>query len=108
MATTVMTTPAPAQEAALLRLRPRDVPGLFDQAVWLYRRNFRAFLGIAAIVQLPVTLLVTLATAWVLGPTSQVSFTSFTQPDADAQQATITALSEMLSRISLLSSISLI
>src|SRR5690349_12915944 len=107
MATTVMTTPAPppAQDAALLRLRPRDVPGLFDQAVWLYRRNFRVFLGIAAIVQLPVTLLVTLGTAWVLGPTSGLNFASFTQPNADAQQATITAMSDMLSRISLLSSI---
>src|SRR5689334_17125502 len=61
MATTV-TTPDPAMQGpALLRLRPRDVPGLFDQAVWLYRRNFRAFLGIAALIYLPVTVLISLA-----------------------------------------------
>ena len=68
MATTALTTPTstvppPPRDAALLRLRPRDVAGLFHQAVWLYRRNFRVVLGIAAVVQLPVHVSISLATA---------------------------------------------
>src|SRR4051812_40664225 len=110
MATTVMTTPVPppTQDTALLRLRPRDVPGLFDQAVWLYRRNFRAFLGIAAVVQLPVTLIITLASSLLLDPTTLLTSTLSRPGGTDAQQATISAFSDFLSRITLFSSITII
>ena len=67
MAATVAPSSSPiAQDSALLRLQPRDVPGLFDQAVWLYRRNFRTFLGISAIVHLPAAVLLALASTWLL------------------------------------------
>jgi hypothetical protein len=92
----------------LLRLRPRDVPGLFDQAVWLYRRNFRVFLGIAALVQLPVTLVLTLFSTWLLDPTALINSSRVTTGDADAQQAVITSFSELLSRISLVSGIAIV
>jgi hypothetical protein len=109
MATTTVTTPDPAaQGPALLRLRPRDVPGLFDQAVWLYRRNFRAFLGIAAIIYLPVTVLISLATSWLLDPTDLISTLGPRGGDQGTQQATVTALSDFFSRISLISTISIV
>ena len=113
MATTTLTpsattTPPPAQDAALLRLRPRDVAGLFDQAVWLYRRNFRAFLGIAALVQLPVNVILVLATAWVLDPLAAISDPSVVDESLDPQQAAVTALSDLLSRTSLVVGISLV
>jgi hypothetical protein len=106
MATTV-TTPDPALHGpALLRLRPRDVPGLFDQAVWLYRRNFRPFLGIAALIYLPVTVVLSLATTWLLDPTDLVNSLGPRGGGEGTQQATVTALSDFFSRISLISTIS--
>ena len=114
MATTTLTpsttvpTPAPAQDAALLRLRPRDVAGLFDQAVWLYRRNFRAFLGIAAVVQLPVNLILVLATAWLIDPLAAITDAGLADDPLDAQQATITAFSDFLSRMSIILVISVV
>lgn len=108
MATTI-TTPDPARQGpALLRLRPRDVPGLFDQAVWLYRRNFRAFLGIAALIYLPVTVLISLATTWLLDPTDLINTLGPRGGDQGTQQATVTALSDFFSRISLVSTISIV
>jgi hypothetical protein len=113
MATTTLTPSAttsapPAPEAALLRLRPRDVAGLFDQAVWLYRRNFRAFLGIAAVVQLPVNLILVLATAWLIDPLAAVTDAGRSGDPLDAQQATITAFSDFLSRMSIILVISVV
>src|SRR3954468_19881073 len=103
--------PAPAEtlDPALLRLRPRDVAGLFDQAVWLYRRNFRAFLGIAAVVQLPALLLVTLINTWLLSDFA-TAFPTLTDPTVapDQREATITALSDTLARFSAVSFISII
>src|SRR6476659_7812813 len=98
MATTVVTPDPAMQGPALLRLRPRDVPGLFDQAVWLYRRNFRAFLGIAALVYLPVAVFLSLAVAWLADPTTLISQMSQRGVSEDQQQATITALSDFFSR----------
>lgn len=39
------------------RLRPLSLGELLDQAIRLYRRNFSKFIGIIAIVQIPLTLL---------------------------------------------------
>jgi hypothetical protein len=108
MATTVVTPDPAIQGPALLRLRPRDVPGLFDQAVWLYRRNFRVFLGIAALIYLPVTVLISLATSWLLDPTELINTLAPRGGDEGTQQATVTALSDFFSRISLISTISIV
>jgi hypothetical protein len=43
--------------AALPQLRPRSVGELLDQAVRLYRQNFLKFIGIVAVVQIPISLL---------------------------------------------------
>lgn len=40
-----------------VQLQPRGIGELLDQAVRLYRRNFFTFIGIIAIVQIPITLL---------------------------------------------------
>jgi hypothetical protein len=42
---------------ALPRLRPLRMSELLDRAIRLYRRNFFKFLGIVAVMQIPVTLL---------------------------------------------------
>ena len=38
-------------------LKPRGIGELLDQAIRIYRRNFLTFVGIVAIVQIPLTLL---------------------------------------------------
>ena len=98
----------PPAESALLRLRPRDVPGLFDQAVWLYRRNFRPFVGIAAVVQLPAALILALATSWLLDPTGLLDLSRQTLTESGNQQAFITATSDFISRLSLIGFISIL
>ncbi|MCP4424404.1 MAG: hypothetical protein GY803_07935, partial [Chloroflexi bacterium] len=48
-----------------LKLRPLSIGELLDQVIRLYRRNFLTFIGIVALVQMPLTLLqwvMTLAT----------------------------------------------
>lgn len=40
-----------------VQLQPRGIGELLDQAVRLYRRNFFTFIGIIAIVQIPITIL---------------------------------------------------
>src|SRR5213082_250431 len=89
--------PTQTLDPALLRLRPRDVAGLFDQAVWLYRRNFRVFLNIAAVIQLPALLLVTLISTWLLSDFAAVMPQAF-NPDVpfDQREAAINSLSDTL------------
>ena len=41
----------------LPQLRPRSVGELLDQAIRLYRQNFLKFIGIVAVVQIPIGLL---------------------------------------------------
>jgi hypothetical protein len=43
--------------ATALRLRPMSLPELLDQSIRLYRRHFLQFVGIIAIVQIPLALL---------------------------------------------------
>jgi hypothetical protein len=43
--------------AALPQLRSRGVGELLDQAVRLYRQNFLKFIGIVALIQIPITLI---------------------------------------------------
>src|SRR5262245_5863511 len=47
--------------AALPQLRPRTMPELLDQAIRLYRRNFLKFIGIVALIQVPITIFQVLA-----------------------------------------------
>lgn len=47
---------------ALPRLRPLGIGELLDQTIRLYRRNFLTFIGIIALLQIPLTLLQTLMT----------------------------------------------
>lgn len=49
--------------AGVPTLRPLSIPRLLDQTVRLYRRNFWKFIGFAAVVQVPVSLVGLLATA---------------------------------------------
>ncbi len=51
-----------------LRLRPREVGAILDTAVALYRRNFFTYVGIVALMQVPVSLVLTLANIWLLDP----------------------------------------
>lgn len=60
----------PHSPASVPRLRPRDVGAILDQAVVLYRRNFVTYVGIAALMQVPVSLVLTLANILLLDPTS--------------------------------------
>jgi hypothetical protein len=111
MAATVATPSTSPQNAALLRLQPRDVPGLFDQAVWLYRRNFRAFLGISALVQLPAAVLLALVSAWLLNDYSTIftrTLDRSTIESGDSQQAFITSITDLLTQASLVSFVSLL
>jgi hypothetical protein len=41
--------------AALPQLRSRGIGELLDQAVRLYRQNFLKFIGIVALIQIPIT-----------------------------------------------------
>ena len=74
------------------------MPGLFDQAVWLYRRNFRTFLGISAIVQLPAAVLLALASTWLLSDYSATLTRNLSQTttieSGDSQQAFITSMTD--------------
>ena len=56
-------------EPALL-LRPRGVGALLDSAVALYRRNFFLYVGIVALMQVPVSLVLTLANIVLLDPST--------------------------------------
>lgn len=108
-----METPANPQSAIrnpqsalgpALRLRPREVGAILDTAVALYRRNFLTYVGIVALMQVPVSLALTLANIWLLDPT-----TITTQPQAPAfnsspdalqsyNQAAVAWISDFLSR----------
>ncbi|HMA35630.1 MAG TPA: hypothetical protein VKY74_14285 [Chloroflexia bacterium] len=61
-------TPNSKLLSILVRLRPRDVGAILDQAVVLYRRNFFTYVGIVALMQVPVTLLLTLGNIFLLDP----------------------------------------
>ncbi|MBN2004807.1 MAG: hypothetical protein JXA21_15725 [Anaerolineae bacterium] len=47
-----------------VQLRPRGIGELLDQAVRLYRRNFFTFIGIVAVMQIPLTLISTVVTRY--------------------------------------------
>ncbi len=87
-----------------LRLRPRDVGAILDSAVALYRRNFFTYVGIVALMQVPVSLALTLANIWLLNPATlikQPQQPSFSAPPAVLQsynQAAATWISDILSR----------
>ena len=52
-----------ATSSTPLRLRPLGLGQILDQAIRLYRRNFLKFIGIFAVVQVPVTLLTIIVSA---------------------------------------------
>jgi hypothetical protein len=85
-------------------LRPRDVGGLLDLAVVLYRRNFSTYVGIVALMQVPVSLVLTLANIVLLDPDSLRQTPARpppgASPDAIAsyQAGTVAAVSDLLSR----------
>ncbi|MGI8588917.1 MAG: hypothetical protein ACR2M0_14725 [Chloroflexia bacterium] len=84
-------------------LRPRDIGGILDQAVVVYRRNFVTFLGIGALIQVPVNLILALGSTWLLNPaniTAPQSPGFFAGPAAIDQynQALALWLSNFLSR----------
>jgi hypothetical protein len=64
-----MTTPATV-------LRPYSLGELLDQAIRLYRRNFVKFLGIMAIIQVPISLLQLLVSFFVFQGLAEVSMAS--------------------------------
>ena len=52
------------------RLKPRDIPGLVDQAFRLYRRNFLLYLAIAAVVDVPIQIAIRALEIAVIGTQS--------------------------------------
>jgi len=87
-----------------LRLRPREVGAILDTAVALYRRNFFTYVGIVALMQVPVSLALTLANIWLLDPATlsrQPQVPSYSSsPDAlqSYNQAAVVWISDLLSR----------
>lgn len=90
---------------ATIWLRPRAVGALLDQAVVLYRRNFAVFVGIVALVQVPVSVVLTLVSTVLLDPESLSRTPPPPRSGADpaaiasSQAATVAALSDLLSRM---------
>jgi hypothetical protein len=66
---------------ALTRLRPLGTGQLLDQAIRLYRRNFLKFVAIIAIVQIPLSLLNTVASIMVAQGTMTPEDLVTMQPD---------------------------
>ncbi|MDQ2809865.1 MAG: hypothetical protein M3Z04_23550 [Chloroflexota bacterium] len=87
-----------------LRLRPREVGAILDTAVALYRHNFFTYVGIVALMQVPVSLVLTLANIWLLDPATisrQPQAPAFnSSPDAlqSYNQAAVAWISDFLSR----------
>ena len=87
-----------------LRLRPREVGAILDTAVALYRRNFFTYVGIVALMQVPISLATTLAAAWLLDPATlsrQPQAPAYSSsPDAlqSYNQAAVVWISDLLSR----------
>ena len=96
------------------RLRPRDIGSILDHAVILYRHNFITWVGIVALIQVPVSIVLTLATVTLLDPAALVGTPRLPGPDAgpDAyanyQMATVSALSDILSRAFLVTAITIV
>jgi hypothetical protein len=72
-----MTAIAPAAS-----LRPRGIGELFDQAIRLYRANFLKFIGIIALVEIPVGLLQMLSFAIMLNGAVNLKTITTTDPGA--------------------------
>src|SRR5262245_57891028 len=75
--------PAPQQAPAhvdpiISRLRPRDVAGIIDQSVKLYRKHFRTFLAITAVVYVPVEIITQTISIFYQGTTSSFQRSSTT------------------------------
>jgi hypothetical protein len=62
--------PPPSTDAIISRLRPRSIGEILDQSFRLYRKHFLTFLAIAAILEIPITLGIQLASAYLEGPTT--------------------------------------
>jgi hypothetical protein len=96
------------------RLRPRDIGGILDHAVILYRHNFMTWVGIVALIEIPVSIVVTLATVVLLDPATLARTSRLPGPDAgpDAyasyQAATVAALSDLLSRAFLVTAVTIV
>ena len=113
-ATSTAETPAAGRHQPLTRLRPRDIGSLLDQAVILYRHNFMTWVGIVALIEVPVSIVLTLATVTLLDPSTLARTPRLPGPDAgpDAyagyQAATVAALSDLLSRAFLVTAITVV
>lgn len=113
-ATSTAETPAAGRHQPLTRLRPRDIGSLLDQAVILYRHNFMTWVGIVALIEVPVSIVLTLATVTLLDPATLARTPRLPGPDAgpDAyagyQAATVAALSDLLSRAFLVTAITVV
>jgi hypothetical protein len=55
-------------------LEPLSIGELLDRAIRLYRNNFLKFIGIVAIVQIPLTLIQVLASYFMLSPPSGITY----------------------------------
>src|SRR3954447_25380001 len=101
MSTATIQQPKAKTQNRPFRLRPRDVGGILDQAVVLYRRNFVTYVGIVALMQVPVSLVLAFANVLLLAPTTlQVTPARpppGAAPDALAsyQLATVAAVSDL-------------
>jgi hypothetical protein len=57
----------PSTDAIISRLRPRSIGEILDQSFRLYRKHFLTFLAITAIVEIPITLGIQLASSYLEG-----------------------------------------
>jgi hypothetical protein len=62
--------PPPSTDAIISRLRPRSIGEILDQSFRLYRKHFLTFLAIAAVIEIPITLGIQLASSYLEGRTS--------------------------------------
>jgi hypothetical protein len=107
-------TPAAGRHQPFTRLRPRDIGSLFDQAVILYRHNFMTWVGIVALIEVPVSIVLTLATVTLLDPTTLARTPRLPGPGAGSdayagyQAASVAALSDLLSRAFLVTAVTIV
>jgi hypothetical protein len=67
--------PPPSTDAIISRLRPRSIGEILDQSFRLYRKHFLTFLAITAIVEIPITLGIQLASSFLQGRTATLDDT---------------------------------
>jgi hypothetical protein len=58
-------------DSVIMRLRPRDLGGIIDQAFRLYRRHFWTFIALVAVVYVPLQIVLQLLTLALVGPTNR-------------------------------------